>query len=59
MSRDKHTTDDPDTDAERAREQNDYLEEALKETFPASDPIAPGDPSHKSPAKPERENIKP
>jgi hypothetical protein len=25
-------------------EQEDYLEEALKETFPASDPIAPGDP---------------
>jgi hypothetical protein len=24
-------------------EQDDYLEEALKETFPASDPIAPGD----------------
>lgn len=25
-------------------EQDDYLEEALEETFPASDPIAPGDP---------------
>ena len=24
-------------------EQDDYLEEALKETFPTSDPIAPGD----------------
>ncbi|GMB83665.1 MAG: hypothetical protein WA980_08620 [Shinella zoogloeoides] len=24
-------------------EQDDYLEEALEETFPASDPIAPGD----------------
>lgn len=23
-------------------EQDDYLEEALEETFPASDPIAPG-----------------
>jgi hypothetical protein len=38
-------------EAERARqknkdpktEQDDYLEEALEETFPASDPIAPGD----------------
>lgn len=26
-----------------AAEQDDYLEEALEETFPASDPIAPGD----------------
>jgi hypothetical protein len=25
-------------------EQDDYLEEALEETFPTSDPIAPGDP---------------
>jgi hypothetical protein len=25
-----------------AKEQDDYLEEALEETFPASDPIAPG-----------------
>jgi len=24
------------------KEQDDYLEEALEETFPASDPIAPG-----------------
>ncbi|WP_421580803.1 hypothetical protein [Shinella sp. M31] len=24
-------------------EQDDYLEEALEETFPASDPIAPGE----------------
>lgn len=24
------------------QEQDDYLEEALEETFPASDPIAPG-----------------
>lgn len=27
----------------RKAEQDDYLEEALEETFPASDPIAPGD----------------
>lgn len=25
-----------------AKEQDDYLEEALEETFPASDPISPG-----------------
>jgi hypothetical protein len=29
----------------RFQEQDDYLEEALEETFPASDPIAPGHPS--------------
>lgn len=29
---------------ERLKEQDDYLEEALEETFPASDPIAPGHP---------------
>lgn len=29
-------------DQKKAREQDDYLEEALEETFPASDPIAPG-----------------
>ena len=35
---------------ERLRqEQEDYLDEALKETFPASDPIAPGHPHPKSP----------
>lgn len=28
-------------------EQDDYLEEALKETFPASDSIAPGDAKHR------------
>lgn len=27
----------------RKAEQDNYLEEALEETFPASDPIAPGD----------------
>ena len=27
-------------------EQDAYLEEALKETFPASDPIAPGEVKH-------------
>ena len=32
-------------EAERLRqEQEDNLDEALKETFPASDPIAPGSP---------------
>ena len=30
-------------DKSRKAEQDDYLEEALEETFPASDPIAPGD----------------
>jgi hypothetical protein len=59
MSRDKHSTDAPKTDDERAKEQDDYLEEALEETFPASDPIAPGHPSHDSPAKPDKENTKP
>ncbi|MBB4568654.1 hypothetical protein [Rhizobium leucaenae] len=29
------------TEKER-KEQDDYLEEALEETFPASDPISPG-----------------
>lgn len=42
------------TEAERERErlrqeQDAYLDEALKETFPASDPIAPG---HPHPGKP-------
>ena len=40
------------SDAERERrrlEQDDYLDEALQETFPASDPIAPGHP-HAGPA---------
>ena len=30
-------------DKNRKAEQDDYLEEALEETFPASDPIAPGE----------------
>lgn len=35
-------------EAERLRqEQDDYLDEALRETFPASDPIAPGRPHPK------------
>lgn len=29
------------------KEQDDYLEEALEETFPASDPISPGHVSKK------------
>lgn len=29
-----------------AQEQDEFLEESLEETFPASDPIAPGRPSH-------------
>jgi len=33
-----------------AQEQDDFLEESLEETFPASDPIAPGRPS-RQPAK--------
>jgi hypothetical protein len=59
MPRDKHSTDAPKTDEERAKEQDDYLEEALEETFPASDPIAPGHPSPGSPAEPEKNNVKP
>jgi len=35
-------------DEDRAREQDDYLDEALKETFPASDPISPGHPENKN-----------
>ncbi|WP_411036100.1 hypothetical protein [Shinella sp. BYT-45] len=50
MSTDKNSPKDS-LEKERARqkeqsrkaEQDDYLEEALEETFPASDPIAPGD----------------
>lgn len=30
----------------KKKEQDDYLEEALEETFPASDPIAPGHTDH-------------
>ncbi len=39
-----------------AKEQDDYLEEALEETFPASDPIAPGHPEKpvKKPVAPTR-----
>lgn len=36
-------------DTENAgQEQDDFLEESLEETFPASDPIAPGRPSRQS-----------
>ena len=31
------------TEKSSKAEQDDYLEEALEETFPASDPIAPGE----------------
>jgi hypothetical protein len=39
-----------------AKEQDDYLEESLEETFPASDPIAPGHPQKpvKKPVAPTR-----
>ena len=39
-----------------AKEQDDYLEESLEETFPASDPIAPGHPRRpqKQPVAPKR-----
>ena len=36
-------------DEDLAREQDDYLDEALKETFPASDPISPGHAEKKHP----------
>lgn len=39
------TTEKP-TLEQSSREQDDFLQEALEETFPASDPIAPGRPSH-------------
>lgn len=39
----------PPTPKDVAKEQDDYLEESLEETFPASDPIAPGHPQ--KPAK--------
>lgn len=32
----------PEDEKRKHQEQDDYLEEALEETFPASDPIAPG-----------------
>ncbi|GES42620.1 hypothetical protein RsS62_18720 [Rhizobium dioscoreae] len=34
-------------DEKKHKEQDDYLEEALEETFPASDPISPGHVSKK------------
>ncbi|TWF47726.1 hypothetical protein [Neorhizobium alkalisoli] len=34
------------------RQQDDYLEEALEETFPASDPIAPGSVPERSVTRP-------
>lgn len=51
MGGEKNGTPKDSLERERARqkqksgkaEQDDYLEEALEETFPASDPIAPGD----------------
>jgi hypothetical protein len=33
-------------------EQDDFLQEALEETFPASDPIAPGHSRHDGPEHP-------
>ena len=44
----------PATPKDIAKEQDDYLEESLEETFPASDPIAPGHPQKpvKKPAAP-------
>jgi len=50
MAGEKKGTPKDSLEKERARqkhksekaEQDDYLEEALEETFPASDPIAPG-----------------
>jgi hypothetical protein len=38
-------TDTPDETDNSEQEQDDFLEEALEETFPASDPIAPGRPT--------------
>jgi hypothetical protein len=32
----------PELTEKEIKEQDDYLEEALEETFPASDPISPG-----------------
>ncbi|EUC01476.1 hypothetical protein PMI07_003461 [Rhizobium sp. CF080] len=45
----------PATPKDVAKEQDDYLEESLEETFPASDPIAPGHPQKpvKKPSAPE------
>ncbi|CAN7176893.1 hypothetical protein [Neorhizobium sp. LjRoot104] len=50
-------TPSPGTSAkDAAKEQDDYLEESLEETFPASDPIAPGHPQkpEKGPVAPKR-----
>ncbi|MEQ1406955.1 hypothetical protein ABK249_18665 [Neorhizobium sp. Rsf11] len=41
-------------EADRAKEQDDYLEEALEETFPASDPIAPGHPQERPAGSPRK-----
>ncbi|QWW72311.1 hypothetical protein [Rhizobium sp. WYJ-E13] len=41
MAKKKQPISTPTKDVE-AQEQDDYLEEALEETFPASDPISPG-----------------
>ncbi len=38
-------TDKPGETDNSEQEQDDFLEEALEETFPASDPIAPGRPT--------------
>ncbi len=45
---DKPIKDKAAAEAEKAdhKEQDDYLEEALEETFPASDPISPGHVHH-------------
>lgn len=45
MTKSSSATSKAEREAERVcQEQEDYLDEALKETFPASDPIAPGHP---------------
>lgn len=38
------------------REEEDLLDEAIEETFPASDPIAPAVPRPHKPEKPEKGN---
>ncbi|KGD96916.1 hypothetical protein JL39_16045 [Rhizobium sp. YS-1r] len=43
-------------EADRAKEQDDYLEEALEETFPASDPIAPGHPQERPAGSPRKKS---
>lgn len=49
-------------DKEKRKKEDDYLDEALEETFPASDPVAVGrsdhagaPPSHQSSAEPGRQ----